>query len=210
MAVMANWHEAYDWLAPRSKWVDVMPDRDPFKYESFPANAADQIHLLSTLVRSKTDKRKFMIPVFVAASEDDASVNTVATLEFFSQAIHPLNAMVLYSTNVDSAKSAASEKIAKVNSVFPEQRILSSAHTAIVLPPEDQHYGTKGDYANCIYYFPKEIEKYTACNIGKFDFLGELTDENLKKGIIRRLMYNPNYQSLQKNLKSFIDSLPVE
>jgi esterase/lipase len=208
MAVMANWHEAYDWLAPRSKWLDVMRDEDPFKYESFPANAADQIHLLSTLIRSETNGRKFMPPVFIAASEDDATVNTEATLEFFNSAIHPLNTMILYSANQNSSKSDVSEKIKKVNSAFPERRILDSAHTAIVLPPTDSHYGAKGDYANCAYYFPKEASKYDNCKNGKYDYLGEVTSENLKKGIIRRLMYNPNFTALEESLKSFIDSLP--
>lgn len=210
MAIMANWHEAYDWLAPRSKWLDVMADEDPYKYESFPANAADQIHLLSTLLRSEVDSRKIMIPVFIAASKEDATVNTDATLEFFTHAIHPLNVFVLYSAGNNTEKSAISEKVEIVKSVFPERRILSSAHTAIVLPASDKHYGSEGNYANCIHYFPKDMDKYSVCKSDKYDYSGELTSDNLKKGVIRRLMYNPSFSSLENRLKDFIGSLPSD
>ncbi len=209
-AIMANWHEAIDWLLPRSKWVDIMPDEDPYKYESFPANAADQIHLLSTLIRAEVRKRKFMPPVFVSASEDDATVDTSVTLEFFDLAIHPLSTMVLYSTKTDPATAGVSEKIKRINSAFPSHRILGSAHTAIVLPPDDPRYGEKGVYANCIHYLPDQADKYNVCKSDKYDYRGELTAENMKKGVIQRLMYNPNYQSLQSSLKKFIDSLPSE
>lgn len=209
-AIMANWHEAIDWLAPKTKWIDIMPDQDPYKYESFPANAADQIHLLSTQVRSELGKHKFMIPVFVAASAEDATVRTDATIDFFESAIHPLNTMILYTMKPGSENRRHSEKLIEVNSAFPEQRILSSAHTAIVLPPEDPHYGAGGDYGNCAYYFPDQMDKYERCKNGKYDYLGEVIEDSLKKGTLRRLMYNPSFQSLEGSMRRFIDSLPSD
>ncbi len=209
-AIMANWHEAIDWIAPKTKWIDILPDQDPYKYESFPANAADQIHLLSTQVRSELRKHKFMIPVFVAASAEDATVYTDATLEFFENAIHPLNTMILYTIKPGTENHGHSEKLTEVNSIFLDQRILGSAHTAIVLPPDDPHYGENGDYANCIHYFPDQMHKYERCKNDKYDYLGEVTENNLKKGILRRLMYNPNFQSLENSIKQFIDSLPSD
>jgi hypothetical protein len=97
-----------------------------------------------------------------------------------------------------------------VKSSFPDRRILSSAHTALVLRESDPHYGINGDYANCLHYFPKVPDKYRRCKDKKEDYLGELTDENLKKGVIRRLMYNPNFSGLASSLGEFIERLPSD
>jgi hypothetical protein len=95
-----------------------------------------------------------------------------------------------------------------VNSVFPRQKILSSAHTAIVMPPEDRHYGAAGEYSNCVHYYPGDLEKYAACiKHPEQDFQGEITGKNLEAGILRRLMYNPNFAALKVSMKQFIDTL---
>ena len=53
------------------------------------------------------------------------------------------------------------------------------------------------------------MEKYDACNNNpKEDIQGELTKANLKAGILRRLMYNPNFAALELSMKKFIDNLP--
>ena len=210
LGIMANWHEAYSWFAPKAKWIDIMHDVDPYKYESFPANAADQVHLLTQQVQRDLLKlKRFMLPVFIVASEDDGSVITDATIEFFKDAIHPLNELVLYSTKNDfQAPGVTREKVTLVKSSFPDLRILSSAHTALVLPENDPHYGINGDYANCLHYFRKGLDKYRRCKDKKEDYLGEITDENLKKGVIRRLMYNPSFGRLASSLGEFIERLP--
>ena len=93
--------------------------------------------------------------------------------------------------------------------MVPELKILSSAHTSILLPPEDEHYGTAGDYANCIHYYPDEMDKYDACTLHPEEcWLGEISGKNLEAGTLRRLMYNPKDAALQVSLKRFIESLP--
>jgi hypothetical protein len=134
-----------------------------------------------------------------------------------ARATHPASRLVLYSTDVSKPPPfVPPEKLSMIKSVFPDQRILSSAHTAILLPPEDTHYGLMGDYSNCLHYYPKkfgkeiekDMEKYVACTTKpQEDLQGELTDANLKAGIMRRLMYNPNYEGLKLKLKIFIDGL---
>jgi hypothetical protein len=52
------------------------------------------------------------------------------------------------------------------------------------------------------------MEKYDACNNGHEGVLqGEVTEANLKAGILRRLMYNPNFAALKVSMKRFIDAL---
>ena len=220
-AAWANLHKLYSWLIPSGKWVDIMPDRDIYKYESFPKNAAAQMHALTKELSAQLQAHEMSIPVFAVASEDDVTVNTSATLEFMVRAQHPSSKLVLYTTDTEklppgipAEKRAMSEfrgtaKLELVNSVVPEQKILSSAHTAIVLPGYDAHYGVAGEYSNCTHYYPDDMEKYTACIKHPEQALqGEITEQNLKAGILRRLMYNPNFAALKVSMRQFIDKLP--
>jgi len=220
-AALAKFHKFYSWLVPYWKWLAIKPDHDIYKYESFPINAAVQVYALTKEIKRLLHRQKMAIPVFVACSEDDITVDTSATLGFVAQAHHPGNRIVLYTTKVENhsvnypaidptiSELHAAGKLELVNSVFPEQRILSSSHTAIALPESDTHYGASGTYSSCSHYHPGNLEKFSACNDNvKNIFQGELTTNNLKAGIVRRLTYNPNYSELLTSMKEFIDSLP--
>ncbi len=213
-AALANWHKLYSWLIPSAKWVDIMPDRDIYKYESFTKNAAAQSYALNRelgvqLQKGHSQGRGLDIPVFIAASADDKTVKITATLEFIARTRHPFSKLVLYTTEPEKfPPGIPAEKLELVNSAVPEQRILSSAHTAIVMPPEDKHYGVAGEYSNCVHYYPGDMEKYTACiKHPEQDFQGEVTEENLAAGILRRLMYNPKFAALKVSMQRFIDKL---
>lgn len=208
LAAFANVHKIYSWAAPSGKWLDIMPDRDLYKYESFPANAAAQIYELTKVVAAQSPATT--VPVFAAASQDDTTVDTQATIEFMGKARNSASRLVLYSTDPGKKPDGiAPAQLEMMSSVFPEQKILSSAHTAIMLPPEDVHYGATGSYANCLHYYAGDKQKYDACSNRRIgDFQGELTKANLAAGVLRRLMYNPNYAALEVSLKKFIADLP--
>ena len=92
------------------------------------------------------------------------TVKTSVILEFIARARHPSNKLVLYTTEPEKfSHDFPAEKLELVNSMVPAQKILSSAHTAIVLPPEDRHYRVNGEYSNCVHYYPDDMEKYAAC-----------------------------------------------
>ncbi len=208
-AAYANVHKLYSWLIPSAKWVDIKPDRDIYKYESFPKNAAAQMYALDKELGARLQVHQISIPVFAAASEDDVTVNSSAAIEFIARTRNPSSKLVLYTT--DPAKhlpGIPAEKIELVNSVVPEQHIISSAHTSIVLPGNDTHYGVSGEYSNCVHYYLEEMEKYSACMSHPGQILqGEITEENLKAGLLRRLMYNPNFAALEISMRQFIDKL---
>jgi esterase/lipase len=199
---LANWHKLYSWAYPPGVWMDLQEDTDLAKYESFPFNAGDQVYLLTREIQRLLTDQTMPLPLFIAASEDDSTVRTEATLEFFEQAAHPSKRMLLYGTGT----KALPTQVERISSVLPDQRVISSAHTAIVIPPDDPHYGAQGDYASCGHYFGKG-EKYRLCKNRKEDLLGEVSRENLQKGIIRRLTYNPHYDDMTAHLASHIRSL---
>jgi hypothetical protein len=177
-----------------------MQDRDLYKYESFSKNAAAQMYALTqALPKSGVD-----IPVFAVASADDATVNSDATLRFMRGASHPGSRLVWYAT-----ERTEQPKVEWVNSAVPEKRILSSAHTAIVVPPEDAHYGESGGYENCLHYLPHDPKGYAACRARQAEvWHGEVHAKNLKLGLLRRLMYNPHYAAMEDSMQKFIAGLP--
>ena len=206
-AQLANLHKLYSWLRPASKWVDVLPDRDPFKYESFTKNAAAQTYALIAGFHEKLRQRELSLPVFAAASLDDTTVDANTTLEFIKSSPNPASRLVLYATEPKIV--TPSPRVETVCSLVPEQRILSSAHTAIVVPPEDAHYGIGGDYANCLHYYRSDSERYKRCWAEPDStWQGELTRANLNTGVLRRLMYNPHFAELLESMKCFIADLP--
>ena len=199
-AAWANLHKLYSWLMPRAAWVSVMPDRDLYKYESFCKNAAAQMYALTQAL----PQRDVDIPVFAVASADDATVHATATLRFMQRVRHPCSKLVWYAT-----EKFEQQNIEWVSSVMPAQRILSSAHTAIVMPPKDAHYGVNGEYANCLHYYPHDMENYAACLAqSQSVWLGEVNEQNLKHGLLSRLMYNPHYAAMESSMQRFIEGLP--
>lgn len=209
-AALANLHKMYSWLIPSGKWVDIKPDQDIYKYESFTKNAAAQAYALTRNLSAQLRVHELDIPIFTVASADDITVKTSAIMEFMARAFHPSSKLVLYTTEPGKfPPGIPAKKLEWVNSAVPGQKILSSAHTAIVIPPEDTHYGAAGEYSNCVHYYPDDMGKYAACiRNPSEDFQGEITGKNLAAGILRRLMYNPNFDALKVSMRRFIDDLP--
>jgi esterase/lipase len=212
LAALAIFPNALGFIMPRAQWAELMLDEDHYQYESFPFNAATQMYRLTKRLKSTLKTQIVTQPIFMAISEDDATVSTPASITFFERASNSVNKMILYSTHPDRILSRTKNirnKVEMINSVFPDQHIIGSAHTAIVVPPDDPHFGKEANPMACLRYFNATPEKYLLCKDKKEDFLGETTDENLKKGVIRRLMYNPNFDTLKLSLKRFIDSLQI-
>jgi alpha-beta hydrolase superfamily lysophospholipase len=67
----------------KSKWIDVLPEYDPYKYNSFPVNAANQIYHVTRELRSALDaagqdgRLQGMPRILVFHSLVDATVKTV-------------------------------------------------------------------------------------------------------------------------------------
>lgn len=208
-AALACLHKWVSWLLPRQKWVYIKQDVDIYKYESFAKNTAVQMYRLTQALAAKLKHHQLKIPIFSVASVDDKTVHTSAAIAFMAQQVDPRNQFILYTTDQSkSAQADISDKITWINSVVPEQKITSSAHTAILVAPEDAHYGINGDYANCVHYYPERMDKYEACKLHPKDYcLGEVSDNHLDDDIMRRLMYNPNFPALKTAINQFIEHI---
>ena len=96
-AAYANLHKLYSWLIPTAKWLNIQPDYDCYKYESFPKNGAAQMYELTQKVQAVQDQRALTLPIFAVASGDDTTVQSLATLDFMDAAVHSANRLLWYS-----------------------------------------------------------------------------------------------------------------
>lgn len=193
----ANLHRLWSWALPRAAWLSVLPDQDAYKYESFCRNAAAQMSALTRRL-----PRGGALPVFAAASADDATVETGAVLRFMQRTSHPASRLVWYARN-----DPQQERVIWVNSHLPQQRILSFAHTSIVMPPDDPHYGLHGEYVNCLHEMHDEL-RFAACRAAVAPWYGEIGLATPDGAPLRRLTFNPHFAALQQSLRDFIQELP--
>ncbi len=210
-AAFAEFHKCYSWLMPAAKWLAIKPDNDHFKYESFPKNAAAQMYALTRKVQKQMAESRLRIPVFAVVSQDDATVNTPATVQFMQNFPHDSSRLLyFYSDPEGIPRELPSGRLDSLDARFPEQGIVSSAHTAIVLPQKDEYYGDHGTYRNCIHYYPDAMSSYEACQCGLAPIRqGEITDRLLGSGLMRRLMFNPNFAAMEVAIRRFIADLPA-
>jgi alpha-beta hydrolase superfamily lysophospholipase len=94
----------------KSRWTDVQPEYDPYKYNSFPVNAANQIYKLTrelrrTLLDAKAKGRlQSMPPVTVFQSLIDATVQTPEVVRgLLAELPGPGNELVVFDVNRQEA-----------------------------------------------------------------------------------------------------------
>ena len=111
LAVLAKWQMALSKIPFLEKlgWLDILPEYDPFKYNSFPTNAGLQIYRLTSTLAQKMDAardsgqlEKFP-PVLSFASVVDATVPIRAVIDRLYDKL-PANGseLVLFDVNRES------------------------------------------------------------------------------------------------------------
>lgn len=188
------------------RWFDVQPDSDDFKYESLTNRAICEVHRMiralhrvSTLVQRK-------IPLFVVASENDATVDSDAILDWFAHQQGTPRRMLYYSTG----HPAVPEDVRVMPAVFPQRNIRSLAHTALLQSPDNLHYGASGSYRFCTHYYRLDRNKYDICKRGEENCLGEMFDDTEDCPVIRRLTYNPSFDDMLAEMREFLLELERE
>ncbi len=107
-AALAVWQGRLGWLLGLKKlaWNAVLPEYDPFNYNSFAVNAGHQVHCLTTEIRDRlgrlggAGKLESFPPTLAFQSVVDATVSTPALLEvLFNRLPNPGNELVLFDIN---------------------------------------------------------------------------------------------------------------
>lgn len=187
----------------RMSWFDVQPDTDDFKYESLTNRAICEVHRMIRALHRVSTLVQRRIPLFVVASENDATVDAGAILDWFSRQQGSPRRMLYYSTGQPPVPAGVQLMPAQ----FPEQNIRSFAHTALLQSPRNPHYGADGSYRFCTHYYRLDRHKYERCKRGEEDCLGEMFDDAGDCPVVRRLTYNPAFDEMLAEMEKFLHEL---
>ncbi|MGO2353938.1 MAG: alpha/beta hydrolase [Marinomonas foliarum] len=190
------------WLAMFKDWLDNYPSDDFAKYASIPVPAIAEVYKLSKEVRHLILKNPKTLPVFIALSEDDQTVDSSVSEKVFNAGmVGPKSQMVLYSKDQMSANT---DRIKVYNTNWPEDRILGLAHMAVHGNPENPYYGAAGEYRICGWYQADE-SLYQTCRTDGENWFGEKSSALTKNSPhAARVSWNPNFNSLMQEVAFFI------
>jgi esterase/lipase len=206
LGVKSPWAVLADFLKVFMDWLgDERDDRDIAKYETFAINGGAQVYRLTReLDADFLAGKRLPMPVFMVLAADDMSVDTKKATEVFRTFMtSPGSVLILYQKRDERDGKDADGRIAYKNSYYPEERIVGFSHVSILIPPDDPHYGKNGGYRSCLHY-QADREKRMACLHNPDIWLGEVTDENLKKYTLRRLTFNPRFDDMMLDMDRFL------
>ncbi|MBT5470115.1 MAG: hypothetical protein HOK41_05890 [Nitrospina sp.] len=200
---------------PKAGWLDLLPDEDKVKYESFSANAGAQFHYLAKELRQlAADNPPITTPIYMAISSADATVDPYLGKDFFcNHTKNEKNKLLWYSgvetTNEDNVKNCTGG-IIKHQKIDDEiLGVLTYAHLSLPIDPSNDYYGEKGEYKNCLAYTYSD-DKLKICkqeiDINSKVKYGEKSDKN-EGNPVRRLTFNPEFKSMVDDIFSFIQNL---
>ena len=113
-AALAKWKRRLSLLPGLGglAWLSVLPEFDPYKYNSFATNAAEQVHSLTRSVarrivaRAQSAPGEILPPTLVFKSTVDATVSTDAVVDRLLKHLKPQrHELVLFDINRFAAKS---------------------------------------------------------------------------------------------------------
>jgi len=199
------------WLRYVKRWLNVEADADAAKFESFSVNAAAEFYQL-THGLSVTVKTPLQMPVFMAVSGDDETIDAEAAREFFCAKTNPVNrSMIWYQAEASDNKPAnVCSGLNVVNAEDPAYRMVSYAHTSITLPPDDPHYGFDANYRNCLHYSEHSAQRNECLTEDSETVYGEhglLNDGRYEGKLLRRATFNPRYEQMMTSIFCFLDQV---
>jgi len=107
-AEMIDWHKLISWMSyfEKFRWLDIKPEYDPFKYNSFAKNAADQIFDLTEAnwdliegIAKDEERRKKLPPFYAFQSRVDATVKTDKLMEMFAKIASDKSELLIFDVN---------------------------------------------------------------------------------------------------------------
>ena len=211
---VAGWLATIGKYLPRLSWLDVLPDKDRVKYESFTANAGAQFHFLTKDMRRLANSKNIIkLPLFIAIGSKDATIDPLIAKDFFcNQTQNSKNFMIWYTgeVNIKEKNAICEGGTIKIRTISNKTLgILNYSHLSLPINPLNKYYGKDGEYKNCLAYTDK-ISELKQCeqeiNANSKVKYGEKNDKNGGYPI-RRLTFNPDFNNMMKEIFIFIQSL---
>ena len=204
-----------------SDWESIFSERDAARYESFSYNAATEFYKLTKELADGT--YKLDIPLLMAVSADDATIDATAARRFFCDATSGTRrALIWYHSRYTDDKTAprcADIAEIELNDIARQYngtryRFANMAHIAVPVSPGDRHYGVNGVYRNCKSYEgngnPADFancQKGSAKTVFGENNIGTANEKQaLDYDYWRRGTFNPDYDRLEKSIVCFVDN----
>ena len=109
----------------KARWLDVVPEYNPFKYNSFPANAANQSYRVSSLLRAEVAAAAPKRPDRPAAADPGVSVGRGRDREHTGGG--PICSIVCAATATSSSSSTSTDAPGSSRISVPPTRLSSGA-----------------------------------------------------------------------------------
>jgi esterase/lipase len=201
---LSGLHRIYSWLIPKGAWFSLHEDKDLYKYESLPKNAAYQFHLLTKAIRE--NRSMFRMPLMMIGSAEDGTIEMKTAVQFICKRAISLTRIIVYHSNrLDSNYGRDCPNISVRDSPSTLFNVIDYSHLALPVKPSNPYYGYMKEYRNCLHY-QDDYFKREQCMNGEFVY-GESLSRNLKKYVIRRLTFNPDFEQTVQDILQFIDSI---
>lgn len=194
-----------------SDWLSEHSERDPARYESFSVHAGAEFYELTGSLSSGSFA-PIDVPVFMAGSSADATVNMEAAREFFcTKTPRGARSMLWYqATGLDESVRQQCDGLLVLPAQSVQHRVVNLSHTSITMAPDNPHYGLDGDYSMCLQYGEGSAD-YTACVLDDAQTVygesGLGSDGRFEGKLIRRGSFNPHYAQLIEHMERFIESV---
>ena len=199
-------------------WSAVYEERDAARYESFSMHAGAEFYeLTKDLMNGEYD---IHIPVLMAVSGDDGTIDAEVAQEFFCENVHNKRKVLLWYESRFPEKNVTPlcEDVVKVaigNHQKEYQgelyRFANYSHVALPVSPSDPHYGVNGRYRNCKWY-AEDTDAFNRCQqgsaktiFGEGDMSSDAAGEELHYDYWRRGTFNPDYERLARSIICFVD-----
>lgn len=177
-------------------WPERLAETDYAKYCSYSIHFARQAYELTCYTRRMIKEKKLSCPLWMALTEDDETICSNIAKKFFMSTSHPRSQLLWYAKNPLMVNS--DKRIIYRSSQFLDQNILDFSHGCLTFSPQNKHYGQGGDYQVPLHQ-PRKGNK------DPIEYRGALTRFNLKHYNIRRITYNPDFQSMIEYLIQFLN-----
>jgi len=196
-------------------WIGVNQERDAARYSSFSSNAGAQFYQLTKDLMSP--KYQFDIPVLMAVSADDATIDPEAAREFFCKYSTSQRKHLIWYRGYADKPTVNCTGVYEVEQGELQQSFAGSsykyantAHTGISVDPADNHYGVAGVYRDCKAYEADGEKQWQSCmQDTDSSIFGEKNiaqmDTVLAGGYWRRGTFNRQYQQLMQSIVCFAD-----
>lgn len=200
------------------QWVGIESEQDAAKYESFPIHAGAEFFLMIKEFQWR-QMAPLQVPVFMAASSHDATVDARASIELFCSK-GPEGQRELFWITTETAVASADDVIAGqplpsdcagvriASGNRAEYRSVSGSHVGITMPPDDPHYGVDGLYRQCLHYPAGELRDQ-CLEQNEQTVYGErtlLVDGRFDGRLMRRNTFNPAFEEMVAAMHCLLES----